>query len=198
MIATVWHYVLVLVSYSMMMFLSSKYPVMHYYIYFRLQVASYSDAKHTVLCLLYTTSQMQSLSFGIIIYKLHTKWTENMCLEFYECFLKNYVATLRCDLTLDWIHHKFLKLNFLRKIRSYVEYTIRKNVKVCSRKLGKCIAGFSYPHCFTEFFTLGTINRFYNMVSYFTPALKFAVVLNTSPGGYMDLWCVCLHARQTT
>ena len=27
---------------------------------------------------------------------------------------------LRYDLTLDWIHHKFLILNFLRKIRSYV------------------------------------------------------------------------------
>ena len=30
------------------------------------------------------------------------------------------LRNLRCDLTLDWIHRKFLKLNFLRKIRPYV------------------------------------------------------------------------------
>ena len=40
----------------------------------------------------------------------------------------------------DWIHHKFLKLYFLRKFRSYVA-TTRKNAKAYSRKLGKCIAG---------------------------------------------------------
>ena len=28
---------------------------------------------------------------------------------------------LGCNLMLDWIHHKFLKLNFLRKSRSYVQ-----------------------------------------------------------------------------
>ena len=27
---------------------------------------------------------------------------------------------LGCDLTLHWIHHKFQKLNLLRKIRSFV------------------------------------------------------------------------------
>ena len=59
---------------------------------------------------------------------------------FNALMLKKYLGY---DLTLDWIHHKFLKLNSLREIRSYVpRIAIRESAKACSHKQGKFIGGF--------------------------------------------------------
>ena len=49
---------------------------------------------------------------------------------------------LGCNLTLDWIHHKFLKLNFLR-----IRITICENAKACCCKLGKSMAVFFLEFC---------------------------------------------------
>ena len=51
---------------------------------------------------------------------------------------------LDCDLMLDWIYHKFLKLNFLRKIKSYVgHYANTQSL----HSQAKCIAGFFLELC---------------------------------------------------
>ena len=52
---------------------------------------------------------------------------ENIVCTVIQCMLKNnYIATL----TLYWIHHKFLDVNFLCKIRSYTLHkAICKNTR---------------------------------------------------------------------